>query len=183
LQATLGAAAYSPAQVKEWVRPSETHDYPCQDHSRPARHSSDLAEHLRDFLEEFSFASRKCLARQLIAPRGDVIRVVHDDLGLQNYAKQWIPHDLTEARKPVRGRPSSSLPECLHAPRIQNSRARRREASHGFIIDTETLHVCLSREEVPSMKPNTTGTSRGTIAASLGTRASLTPMKDSLRIT
>jgi hypothetical protein len=88
LDAALAAVARSLTQVEEWIGRFKTGDSSCQDHCCTGRPSSDLAEALCNLLKEFPFAPSKFLAGRLVASKVTMARVLRNDLGLREYARQ-----------------------------------------------------------------------------------------------
>ena len=64
LQNTLGSTAYSEDSVKNWVQRFVSSDTSCVDLRRDGNPRTDLSEPLREFLNDFPFATPRMMSRQ-----------------------------------------------------------------------------------------------------------------------
>jgi transposase len=64
---------------------------------RPRR--SDLAEAISSMLEERPFLSCKLLARHFRIGNATCLRILREDLALQKFNLQWLPHRLDSTQK------------------------------------------------------------------------------------
>lgn len=90
------------SSVKRWCKKFSSGDLSCNDLSRSGRPKINVADQIREMLEEQPFLSAKYIASELGHSPTAIKSVLINDLGLKKYRRRWIPHMLSEDDKEKR---------------------------------------------------------------------------------
>jgi AraC-like DNA-binding protein len=89
--------------VKKWNKRFKAGRSDLGDDKRSGRPpKSDLAESVKNLLDEFPFLSCKAIHTRLGISKTTCLRILHDSLGFEKLNLRWVPYKLTDVQKQVR---------------------------------------------------------------------------------
>jgi hypothetical protein len=87
------------SQVKKWVVRFKQGEKTCEDQSRINRPLHFWGQPLRDFLQEFPFATAIMIAQHFDESRHTIKQILQWELGLWKFSRMWVPHLLTDSQR------------------------------------------------------------------------------------
>jgi hypothetical protein len=127
--------------------------------------TQDLAQAVRSMLDEKSFTSCRVLCRHFRIAKTTCLRILHDELGLQQFHLRWVPHALSPNQKSERVTYSNLLLEVLEeAQRTGFERVITGDESSFFLSDPHNSAWATSRDELPERVSPKIGIEKGVIS-------------------
>jgi hypothetical protein len=84
---------------KYWYRKFKAGDFSMDDRVRPGRPPIELSGAIMSLLNDEPFLLARVLAVRLSSTHQIIKRVLGSDLGMREFVRRWIPHDLSEANR------------------------------------------------------------------------------------
>jgi hypothetical protein len=97
LSRVLKRHAVSVDVCKYWCQKFKADDFSMDDRVRQGRPPIELSGEVMRFLSNEPFLSARVVAVRLSSTHQTIKRVLVSDLGMRKLARQWIPHDLSDA--------------------------------------------------------------------------------------
>jgi hypothetical protein len=115
LSRALKGHAVSVDVCKDWRRNFKAGHVSMADRVRPGRPPIELSSAIMILLSNEPFLSARVLAVRLLSTHQTIKPVLVSDLGMQKFARRWIPHDLNEVNRRGRVLKTNLLLEELRA--------------------------------------------------------------------
>jgi hypothetical protein len=115
LSRVLKGHAVSVDVCRYWCRKFKAGDFSMDDRVRPGRRPIELSGAIMNLLGDEPFLSARVLAVRLSSTHQKIKRVLASDLGMREFVRRWIPHDLSETNRRERVLEANLLLEELRA--------------------------------------------------------------------
>jgi hypothetical protein len=99
LSRVLKGDAVSVYVCKYWYRKFKAGDFSVDNRVRPGGPPIELSGAITSLVSDEPFLSARALAVRLSSTHQTINRVLVSDLGMRNFVRRWMPHDLSEANR------------------------------------------------------------------------------------
>jgi hypothetical protein len=99
LSGVLGEAAVSLTTIKRWCRRFKDGNFSLDGEFRSGRWRRDIGAAISQFLSKELFLSARVLVKSLATSPHTIKEILTRDLGMRNFTRRWVPHDLSATDK------------------------------------------------------------------------------------
>jgi hypothetical protein len=155
LSGVLEEPAVSLATVRRWCRGFKDGNFSLDGEFRSGRPQNDIGKGISQFLSKQPFLSACVLAKRLAISPDTIKEILRHDLGMRQFRRGWVPHDLTAREKAIRVVDALMLLEALRNDQSQNFSHSMTGDESWFYYNSDSLTTfARARDEVvPRVSP------------------------------